>query len=379
MKIAPLKASDPWFARISSDTTIHTDTLSAVPIEATVEVELVELLHEGPEANYRPYLHLRGELSEVKPVVELPYGVSELALRHGSGLPLDAFYAFDQEQLTRLVSRGYFTSAFRVPQEMSGIPWTLPGKADFMVVAPEYADQAPIVFMTVHDQTGMELDEANSGYELSAYFPDYSAEAVTSAEHTAEDMPLTLEGEGNARDVFSDITFNQPVAQSTIEVDESEPYRAIVPDGVFSRLVEEIEARQKPAPVAVVEADIEAEEPAPTSFEAVYLERVDPGVARVLSGEHVAESADEQHDAIEVTAEAAAADVVETEREEVVAITADGFLDLSDDEPEIESLDLHLRQEADEQRAAAERRAARLRAEASAQGEADGDDAQITL
>jgi hypothetical protein len=390
MKIAPLKVSDPWFGRITKDKSVHTDALSAVPIEATVEVELVELLHEGPEANYRPYLHLRGELTEVKPAVDLPYGVSELALRRGSGLPLDAFYAFTRDQLADLVTKGYFSPAFRVPEEMSGIPWTLPGKADFMIVAPEFADQAPIVFMAVAEQTGMELDESNSGYELSAYFPDYSAEAeaqAARAEHEA-DAPLTLEGRANEHDVFSDITRDQPraaQAEQPLDSPADTDLRATVPDGVFSRLVEEIEARQKPAAPVVEIEDEAADEIAPSSFEEVYLSRVDPGVARVLSGEHVAdeiedEEEEQRNDALEQQTEAIES---ETETAEVATNAGAGelLLDLSEPEPEpeIASLNLQHRESVDEHRAAVECRAARLRAEAAGDAFSDEDDQQITL
>lgn len=375
MKIAPLKVSDPWFARIASDATVHTDALSGVPVETTVEIELVELLHEGPEENFRPYLHLRGELVEVKPSVELPYGVSELALRHGSGLPLDAFYGFTKAQLTDLVAKGYFTSAFRVPDEMSGIPWTLPGTADFMVVAPEFTDQAPIVFMAVHDQAGMQLDQANSGYELSAYFPDYSADAKAAeeAQSALQDGPVILEHAGDEHDVFSDITF-EPADAAPTEPIANEGVRAIVPDGVFSRLVEEIEARQKPPVVALVEEQTEVVD-GPSAFEQLYLARVDPGVNRVLAGEHVEDEATQhdaalvhQNDALE--AEAAEAEVVEDET---------SFLDLSADDPELEPFNLQGREVEDEQRLAAERRAARLRAEAAAMDSPEGDDQQLAI
>jgi len=81
MKIAPLKISDPWYGRILNDDQVAIESLHGVPIESTVQMELVELLHSGPEDNYRPYLHMRGELTEATPAVELPYGVTELAMR----------------------------------------------------------------------------------------------------------------------------------------------------------------------------------------------------------------------------------------------------------------------------------------------------------
>ncbi|MFF2053875.1 hypothetical protein ACFVU2_19880 [Leifsonia sp. NPDC058194] len=370
MKIAPLKVSDPWFGRIANNEQIHSDSLTGVPIESTVEMELVELLHYGPEANYRPYLHLRGELTEARPAVELPYGVSELTYRRGAGLPVDAFYDFNHKQLAALVSKGYFSEAFRVPAEMSGIPWTLPGKADFLVVAPELSDEPPVVFMNVHDQTALELDEANSGYELSEYFPDFTAEPEA-GEASAEAVAAALENPGASLDVFSDMSFEehrQPAtAAIAVEAAEAEQ-RAIVPAGVFSRLVSEIVAKQPVEPEIVDETEEEAI--VPGSAADVYLSRVEPGVDHVLSSDFAAE-------AQEAEAETVLDETIEPElsfeapeEEPLVpaeALTADGFLDLTEPQPELEPLALHLAgTDAEDHRIAAERRAARIRAELEA-------------
>src|SRR5690606_9584937 len=102
---------------------------------------------------------------------------------------------------------------------------------------PELSDEPPLVFMNVHDQTSLELDEANSGYELAAYFPDRSAEAEAAhqtAEPTAEPERAEV-----VRDVFHDIDFeeHQPIEAPVQKISASEAaMRKVVPDGVFSRL-----------------------------------------------------------------------------------------------------------------------------------------------
>ena len=360
MKIAPLKVSDPWYGRIVNDESIASDSLSGVPIESTVEMELVELLHGGPEANYRPYLHLRGELTEAKPAVELPYGVSELALRQGAGLTVDAFYDFNQQQLADLVNKGYFTEAFQVPEQMSGIPWTLPGHADFLIVAPELSNEPPLVFMNVQDQNSLELNELNSGYELSGYFPDYSDEVQAQAPEVSS---AEREHGGSGLDVFEDLSFEEPSiavpAPVTPNEDTIDGFRAVVPDGVFSRLVSEIEARQ-PAPVER-QAEEETVQPGvvPGSATDVYLSRVAPGVDSVLAGEHLDEEEAEQNaDAVPDEDEVADLDSI------TIPVTADGFLDLDDPEPELAPLNLQFGETPDDHhREAAQRRAALLRAE----------------
>lgn len=368
MKIAPLKVSDPWFGRIVNNDTVQADSLLAVPIESTVEMELVELLHGGPEDNYRPYLHLRGELTEAKPAVELPYGVTELTMRTGSGLTIDAFYDFNQRQLSDLVSKGYFTDKFKVPDEMSGIPWTLPGKADFLVVAPELSDQPPLVFMNVHEQNELALDEANSGYELSAYFPDYTLDAEQqAAAETAIDAP---EHSGSSLDMFSNESFEErrPGDLVAPAVGAVEPeQRTSVPVGVFERLVSEIEAQQHVEPEPI-------EEPAPAgvipgSAEDVYLSRVSPGVEQVFSGESVE------------TVEGDASVVVEADELESDAVSSKGFLDLSEPEPELTPLALQSGVEGDDEQAkAAERRNSRIRNElAGDESDASVDEDQPVL
>jgi hypothetical protein len=378
MKIAPLKVSDPWFGRIVNDEQVQADSLQSVPIESTVDMELVELLHAGPEGNYRPYLHLRGELVEARPVVELPYGVTELALRKGAGLSVDAFYDFNQQQLSDLVAKGYFSEAFKVPEQMSGIPWTLPGKADFLVVGPASSDEPPLVFMSVHEQNSLELDEANSGYELAGYFPDYSDQIEQATPETQTTEPL--EHDGSGQDLFADVDFQLRPERLTAPAVDGRPddvdldMRATVPDGVFSRLVSEIQAKQPVEPEPTVD-ETEHESIVPGSAEDVYLSRVAPGVAHVLSGEHVKES---EHEAEPVADDVHTEPTTEDEGQEK---TPDGFLDLSEPEEEIVPLNVQFGEvTADDHRKVNDRRAARIRAELEAdEASATGDEAQPVL
>lgn len=339
MKIAPLKVSDPWYGRILSDGRVQVENLRSVPIESTVEMELVELLHGGPEENYRPYLHLRGELTEAVPVVELPYGVSELALRRGAGLNVDAFYDFSPRQLRELVGKGYFTDQFRVPEEMSGIPWVLPGSADFLVVAPEYSDQPPVVFMSVHAQNELELDEGNSGYDLSAYFPDYVPQTQEQIE--AAKAVAAPEYGGSGLDVFSDVVFeeHQPIQEPAVRrAGAEQDVRESVPSGIFERLMSEIDARRVVAPEFVEEQESEPEAIVPGSPADLYHSRVSPGVDQVLSGEKpmVEEPLEIEQDEgwpIEAPKEPAEQDQEPDRQGSPAAV--DGFLDLSEPDPDL--------------------------------------------
>lgn len=400
MKIAPLNTNDPWFGRITSDENTPKETLRAVPVENTVQMELVELLHGDQRSNFRPYLHLRGELISTIPSVELPYGVDELLLRRGSGPVIDAFYDFDTQQLSDLVAKGYFTEAFRVPEEMSGIPWTLPGQADFVVVGPEFSDQPPVVFMSVHDRSELELDGRSLGDSLSKYFPDYhpEAEAQAEAEATHTDQP---QRGGSGVDVFADVEFDEfrPFAEDQAEAAPEVTEFSIVPSEVYGRLIREIDARNASNEEV---ADVEPVAPQPGRAEEIYRSRVEPGVERVLTGEAAAEfeadlaSFEEGMELIEpADPEAPASEAEGPEDEERLAaeqelfeefpeppaaealdeLKVEGFLDLADPEPEPElsprpfATEADAEQKSDEtrRRAQARQRARQLNDEANAE------------
>ena len=366
MKITPLKISDPWFGRVLANNSVQAESLQGVPVENNVEVELVELLHGSAEENYRPYLHLRGELTEAIPEVELSYGITELVLRRGSGLRVDAFYDFNAAQLSDLVSKGYFTSSFKVPDEMSGIPWTLPGKADFLIVAPEFADQPPLVFMGLHDQSELALNETNSGYNLAEYFPDYSVQAELTTITPAE-AAAAPERTGSGRDMFSDVVLEAPRAAPPTryldDVEDEDGPRTSVPDGIFRRLISEIEART-PAPEVTSDLEdldeyVEPEQVIePGSPVDVYRSRVAPGVEQVLAGvvdEAEAETPDEP---VLDAGESAAV-------EDRLPVSNDGFLVIPDeDEADLAPVPVSIGEgNADAHRAAASRRTARIRSE----------------
>ncbi|WP_085514242.1 hypothetical protein [Plantibacter flavus] len=321
-------------------------------MESTVEVELVELLHGGPEENFRPYLHLRGELTSVVPEVELPYGVDELVLRRGSGLPIDAFYNFNPRQLGDLVAKGYFTDQFRVPEEMSGIPWAIPGSADFMIVAPELEDQPPLVFMTVHNQSELDLDEQNSGYDLSSYFPNYEQAPVVAAEVSRQSEPARG---GSAHDIFSDVQFEEyrPGAIAPERSHDGGEWRSDVPAGVFERLVSEIQGSRVDEALTE-DAVLAVEAPSPGSAEELYNTIVAPAIERARSGELY--RAEETADTIQEQPQEPAAGGE-------LAVDENGFLDLGEPDPELAPLPMESAETAQAARRTAAVRSARIRSE----------------
>ncbi|MBD0673912.1 hypothetical protein BU198_25155 [Streptomyces sp. CBMA156] len=160
---------------------METYQLEGVIAELGVMVESLELVHRGKEENYRPYLHMTGELRSVTPAKALPFGISQVTYSPGQGEKVDAFYEFDNQQLSALVSKGYFASGFAVPEQVTGIEWELPATADMLVLAPsgtQTEGDAPVVFTQVRGIGGLEIDLESSGYDLADYFADHSKNGV---------------------------------------------------------------------------------------------------------------------------------------------------------------------------------------------------------
>jgi hypothetical protein len=96
------------------------------------------------------------------------------------------------QQLVALTSKGYFRTAFAVPeQQITGIEWELPATVDALVLAPSGTPaDVPVVFTQVHDIAGLEIDLASSGYDLTDYFDDTSRDGATRVASVVDERGL---------------------------------------------------------------------------------------------------------------------------------------------------------------------------------------------
>lgn len=178
MRTAGLTMSDVWAGRVlreESGTRRH----DAVTAEISVFVDSVEFGYHGLDTNFRPYLHLTGELTGVRFAEPLAHGITEATYATGHGEKVDAYYEFDDEQLAVLAKKGYFTRAFRVPEYISGIEWELPATVDVLVLDPGRTpdgneERLPVVFVGVRDVADLVVDLHSTGYDLTDYFEDLS-------------------------------------------------------------------------------------------------------------------------------------------------------------------------------------------------------------
>jgi hypothetical protein len=180
MRTAGLMMNDVWADRALRERGVEAHRYDGLEAEIGVLVDSVELKHKGKEENHRPYLHVIGELRSITPAMPLPYGITQVIYSHGQGEKVDAFYEFDDQQLVALAAKGYFSSTFVVPEQLTGIEWELPATVDALVLTPsEQQADAPVVFMNVHRIADLEIDLESSGYDLSDYFADHSKDSVT--------------------------------------------------------------------------------------------------------------------------------------------------------------------------------------------------------
>lgn len=288
MRIAALKNTDAWYSRLMNELgkdrgRIDSQVLAAVPVEDVVVVDSVELEHDGPENHYRPFLRIGGTLRAQRPSVELPYGVDGVDYPSAPATYMSYRYDFDDDQLARLVGqKGLFTEGFKVPKEMLGLEWELPGSCDYFVVSPASYEDAPIVFVTIHEQNEHVIDLSTSGYELVEYFPDAAPQAQAEAEAGLEDGALVRDDLDE--DLFAGVEPQAPRFAETGRKRLSEGLAAPEDEArqegasIFERMVaaagDRLRRRAEDAAPAADEPEVD-----PASPEGVYAERISREVA----------------------------------------------------------------------------------------------------
>lgn len=336
MKVAGIKMTDPWASRILRSRGVRTERVASAPVETVVQMEQVSFEHHGPERNYRPLLHLTGELRSILPNESLPFGIEEVTFRSGLGPIVDAFYEFDDAQLTELVSKGYFTEGFEPPANMAGIPWELPTTIDALILAPDHEDDAPVVFVTIHGQTELALDVENSGYDLAEYFENRltpEAEEERALSRPQQGVP-TRSGEIN--DLLAVDEFILPPAvlakggaQRFQGLAKQSGEFPVVRASIFEELMAEFEEQRNAEAAALAARPVEYD---PDTVEGVYHHRIAPGVTKALTLPSEDAAAFDAPEGFVQVADAVEAELKAPEKDE-------GLLDLNLEEPD-EELDV---------------------------------------
>ncbi|MFC9756692.1 hypothetical protein [Streptomyces sp. NPDC056921] len=262
--------NDIWAHRVLRERGVETYRLEGMAAEIGILVESLDLKHRGKEENYRPYLHIMGELRSVTPAQTLPFGISQVTYSPGQGERVDAFYEFDDQQLVALARKGYFTNGFAVPEQITGIEWELPTTADMLVLAPsgtQTEGDAPVVFTLVHGIGGLEIDLKSSGYDLPGYFADHSKDGVSQTEVVLDERGLKARSDTiNSLFTEDELSLDDKVEQV---IGTTVPEAAPAADGMSTRL------KQVEAEIAAERAQYQAErERAEGTTENLYREHV---------------------------------------------------------------------------------------------------------
>lgn len=222
--------ADVWAKRVLNLRGVQTQRFERIPATVGVLVDTIELAHHGQDQKYRPYLHGIGEMRTIALPEGMPHRLTELTYPVGSE-QIDVFYEFDDAQLAHLAQKGYFQPGFRVPDgRVTGVEWELPAEIDALVLAPDPGVDGgylPVVFAHVHRRGDLPASLKTSGYDLAAYFDDFSRSGVEVTDKRTVDIRSgeldSLFGE-DVYDVESVREDRKAVAELTV-VDEFDGHR----------------------------------------------------------------------------------------------------------------------------------------------------------
>lgn len=145
------------------------DTYNNVPMEAVIENKAAYIAFNSPWDKHhpnKPYLHIIGQLSGLNGT--LPYGIDGVIYQDKQ--QVDMYYDFDKMQLASLVAKGLYEPNFKVPDAIKDSEMNLLVDCNFKILKPENSRDLPIMFGQIDNLRNIEINYANSGYDLAKYF-----------------------------------------------------------------------------------------------------------------------------------------------------------------------------------------------------------------
>lgn len=205
--VTGMRRSNPWMSRALSMRGIESQEVEG-EADIKVFVDTLYFTNHGPRSNYRPVLHVRGQLVGLVPYgsPEIAYGVTEVAFdreMEGGNVTVDSFYEFTDEQLVALVQKGFFNEGFEPPNDLLNQIWELPAHYKGIVIAPRNEQEAPLAFLDVLDRDGLIIDAMTSGLDLVDYFPDYLTEIHSRDQENDKTVDHVLERTDHVNDIFA--------------------------------------------------------------------------------------------------------------------------------------------------------------------------------
>lgn len=209
MQVPAMSHNDPTADHIlRSDADV--EVFSELECEMIAHIESAHLMHHGPETNYRPYLHLRGEMRSLLSKQRLPNNITEMTWGTGLGPLVDVFYEFDNDQMGSLVAKGYYDGNLEVPQDFSDAMFEFDTTAQAIIVSAEQEGDAPLVFVDVPNRDKFVTNWEDSGYNLEEDFREFVPE-------TQLDAGLDQEAQNELEDELSAINERTPDREDAAE------------------------------------------------------------------------------------------------------------------------------------------------------------------
>lgn len=210
MKI-PGKTMDDHLAdvaqRLPAD---NVSLLRDVDCEADV-VTTEAMLHfrsdTDPTYPNRPYLRFLGEARALRG--DLSHGVREIEFQERSGIPVDVFYEFTDEEISDMALKGLFNKGFETPDIFKENLVEIPVKANLAIVEPYVTEGVPIIFADIEGRKEIQISEQTCGYRFGDYF-----EAITPIITFEEETEMTLE-DWDVEDYF------KPELEEDMELDSN--------------------------------------------------------------------------------------------------------------------------------------------------------------
>lgn len=174
-----------------------------------------------PEAPHRPYLHIIGQVDEVRG--DFPHGVTTATVTNG--VPVDIFYEFTDKELADMTMKGMYRRGFEAPVELLRYPMVdLPMACNVQAFMEEQSG-IPIMFIEIVDAHDMVMDRASSGYTLGDYFKEPVVQNDFDAQFDSQFDTIDV-SKFDFDNAFK--SFEQPVAEEESEPELTDEQRALI-------------------------------------------------------------------------------------------------------------------------------------------------------
>ncbi len=174
-----------------------------------------------PEAPHRPYLHIIGQVDEVRG--DFPHGVTTATVTNG--VPVDIFYEFTDKELADMTMKGMYRRGFEAPAELLRYPMVdLPMACNVQAFMEEQSG-IPIMFIEIVDAHEMVMDRAASGYTLGDYFKEPVAQVDFDSQFDSQFDTIDV-SKFDFDNAFK--SFEQPVAEVEAEPELTDEQRALI-------------------------------------------------------------------------------------------------------------------------------------------------------